>query len=104
MVERQGEHALLRLEGDLSGRLWTDMIREHLEDHYVDDGVRLIQLDVAPVGFIDNYGVATLIALYKESRDRGKRFSVVGAQGQVQEKLRTTGVLKMLEGSGGAGS
>jgi anti-anti-sigma factor len=107
LVERQGDHVVLRLQGELSGRLWTEVIQEFLEEHYVDDGVRRIRVDLAPVSFIDNYGVATLIALYKASVDRGKRFSVEGAQGQVLEKLETTGVRRVLEGgsdSSGGGS
>jgi anti-anti-sigma factor len=104
VVERQDDHVVLRLEGELAGRLWTEVIQEFLEEHYVDDGVRRIRVDLAPVSFIDNYGVATLIALYKASVERGKRFSVEGAQGQVLEKLDTTGVRTVLEGGGAASS
>jgi anti-anti-sigma factor len=104
VLERKGDHVVLRLEGELAGRLWTEVIEEFLEEHYVDDGVRRIRLDVAPVSFIDNYGVATLIALYKASLARGKRFMVEGAQGQVLDKLETTGVRSILEEGGGAGS
>jgi anti-anti-sigma factor len=102
--ERTDDRVVLRLEGELAGRLWTEVIEEYLEEHYVDDGVRRIRLDLGPVSFIDNYGVATLIALYKASLERGKSFMVEGAQGQVLEKLETTGVRKVLEGGGGAGS
>jgi anti-anti-sigma factor len=104
VLERRDDHVVLRLEGELAGRLWTEVIQEFLEEHYVDDGVRLIRIDLAPVSFIDNNGVATLIALYKASRERGKLFLVEGAQGQVLEKLETTGIRTVLEGGGSAGS
>lgn len=104
VLERQDDHVVLRLEGELAGRLWTEVIEEFLEEHYVDDGVRRIRVDLAPVSFIDNYGVATLIALYKASLERGKLFLVEGAQGQALEKLETTGVRRVLEEGGSAGS
>lgn len=52
------------------------------------------------VSFLDNHGVATLLALYKESERRGKSFRVEGPQGQVVEKLLVTGVLKVLREGG----
>lgn len=104
VVARQDDFVLLKLEGELANRLWTEAVQEHLEDHYVDDGVHRIRVDLSPVSFIDNFGVATLVALYKEARRRGKRFEVEGAQGQVREKLEITGVLGVLEGGGSATS
>ena len=96
-MERQGDWVVLQLSGELAGRLMTDRLRETLEDHYVDDGVRVIKVDISPLSFMDSYGVATLVALLKESHERGKRFVVEGAAGQVREKLRVTGVLRILE-------
>jgi anti-anti-sigma factor len=101
-LERKEDYVVLRLEGELAGSLWTDVIQGFLEEHYVDDGVRRIRVDLAPVSFIDSYGVATLIALYKASLERGKQFSVEGAQGQVLDKLDTTGTRRILEGEGSA--
>jgi anti-anti-sigma factor len=97
VVEREGERVVLQLRGELTESLQTEALKEALEEHYVDDGVRVIEVDLAPLRFLDNYGVATLVALQKESRDRGKRFHVEGAGGQVREKLRVTGVLRILE-------
>ena len=97
VVAREGERVVLQLRGELTAALQTDTLREALEEHYVDDGVRRIEVDIAPLRFLDSYGVATLVALHKESRERGKRFVVGGAQGQVREKLRVTGVLEILE-------
>jgi anti-anti-sigma factor len=97
VIDRQGDHILLALEGDLTGRVMTDRLKEALEEHYVDDGVRVIRVDLSPVRFMDSYGVATLVGLLRASQDRGKRFVVEGAGGQVREKLRVTGVLGILE-------
>ncbi len=93
---RDGDFVVLELDGDLSGRLWTDQLRSALETHFVDDDVRRIRVDLSPLRFLDNHGVATLLALFKESVSRGKRFVVERANGQVLEKLRVTGVLNVL--------
>jgi len=97
VIEREGDRVVLQLRGELSARLMTDLIKQALEEHYVDDGVRVIETDISPVPFMDSYGVATLVALLKESHERGKRFVVRGAAGQPREKLRVTGVLGILE-------
>jgi anti-anti-sigma factor len=93
VVERKGDHVLVRLRGELSGRVWTDRIGEALDEHFVDDGVKRIRLDISPVTFMDSYGIATLVALAKESRAKGKRLFIEGATGQAREKLVVSGLL-----------
>src|SRR6266498_3315536 len=100
VIEREDDFVVLQLRGDLSGRVWTEQIRRSLEEHYVDDGVKRIRIDISPVSFVDNYGVATLVALQGHSRERGKQFFLEGAQGQPREKLKVTGVLRILEQGG----
>jgi anti-anti-sigma factor len=97
VTERTGDFVVIQLRGELAGRLWTEHVRDALEAHYVDDGVQVIRLDLSPVRFMDNHGVATLLALQKESRRRGKRFRVERPEGQVLEKLSVTGVLRVLQ-------
>jgi len=94
--ERRADFVVLELRGELAGQLHVDRIKEALEDHYVDDGVRTIRVDLSPVTFLDNHGVATLLTLYRESRDRGKVFVVEQPRGQVLEKLKVTGTLRVL--------
>jgi len=97
VIEREGDHVVLAIRGDLSARLMTDVLRESLEEHYVDDGVHLIRLNISGVRFMDSYGVATLVGLMRASHDRGKRFVIEGATAQVRDKLQVTGVLGILE-------
>jgi anti-anti-sigma factor len=97
-VEKRGANSVrIALHGELAGRVWTERIRAGLEEHYVDDGVRSIEVDVSGVTFMDNFGVATLMALQRESAGNGKRFTVRSAQGQVREKLHVTGVIRVLQ-------
>lgn len=97
LVERGQDHVLLRLKGELSGQYWTGALAETLEEHFVDDGVMIIRVDLSPVTFLDNFGVATLVELHRRSRERGKRFLVQNPMGQVREKLEVTGVAKVLQ-------
>ena len=109
MVEYEvqgGEGADIRLvlRGELAGRLWADHLRRALEAHYRDEGVRRIRADLSGLSFLDHFGVATLVALRRESTERGKRFVIQGATGQVRDKLRVTGIHKMLEEGADPGS
>jgi hypothetical protein len=54
-------------------------------------GVRLSELDLLTLD-----GVGILLELWRESRNRGKRFVVQDPQGQVLDKLRVTGLLGTL--------
>ncbi len=94
---KNGQDVRLLLRGELAGRPWTHRIRRALEAHYVDDGVKRILADLSGLSFMDNFGVATLVALHRESIERGKQFVIAGATGQVRDKLRVTGVQKVLE-------
>ena len=97
VLDKAGDTVLLQLSGELAHEFRTEQLRRGLEEHFVDDGVKVIRVDLSPVSFMDSYGVATLVSLLKESQERGKRFVIEGAQGQVREKLGVTGVLKVLQ-------
>jgi anti-anti-sigma factor len=93
----KGTDVCLVLRGELAGRLWADQLRRALEAQYRDEAVRRIRADLSGLSFLDHFGVATLVALRRESTERGKRFVIQGATGQVRDKLRVTGIHKMLE-------
>jgi anti-anti-sigma factor len=95
----KGADVRLVLRGELAGRLWADPLRRALEAQYRDEAVRRIRADLSGLSFLDHFGVATLMALRRESTERGKRFVIQGATGQVRDKLRVTGVHRMLEGA-----
>jgi anti-anti-sigma factor len=98
VVGRSGDGVVLQLAGELTGAGQAGRLREALEEHFVDDGVRVITIDASTITFVDNYGVAALLDLRRESERQGKRLVVEGTDGQVRDKLRVTGVLNLLEG------
>jgi anti-anti-sigma factor len=97
VTERENDYVIVQLDGEFAGERLTEGVREALEEHYIDDGVRRIRLDLESLRFIDLEGVAALLSLRRESKERGKRFIVERARGQVREKLGVTGVLELLE-------
>jgi anti-anti-sigma factor len=97
VTEKQGDCVTLLLRGELTGTETAEEFKRSLERHYVDDGVKVIRLDLSDLEVISLEGVGVLIELYRESQARGKRFVAEGAKGQVREKLRITGTLHPLE-------
>jgi len=102
VTERTGSEASLLLHGQLSGEVSAERLKEDLGRHYVDDGVRIIVVDLSGLDLIDLEGVGVLLTLWREARQRGKRLFVQGANGQVREKLAITGVLGPLGEEGSA--
>jgi anti-anti-sigma factor len=104
-----GPHLRWRESGRDAGRVVVDVagqldivpeverFKHFMEERYVDDGVNHITLNLRGVRFVNLEGIGVLLALWKESRDRGKRFDIARASAQVRAKLRITGVLEMLE-------
>jgi anti-anti-sigma factor len=101
VTDRERDQVSLRLRGELAGDLTARQLERDLERHYVDDGVRVIRVDLREVGAISLEGVAVLVELWRASRRRGKEFVVEGAEGQVREKLKVTGLLGPLGGDPG---
>lgn len=60
------------------------------------DGVRLVEVELSAVGFIDACGVGALLAARNDARGRGKTFVVSGARGLPRRVLEMTGVLGAL--------
>lgn len=100
VTDRTDDFVVLRLRGELIGDLPVQRLHDRLEEHYVDDGVRLIKVDLSGVDRISLEGVAVLVDLWRESMHRGKTFVAEGATDYVREKLATTGVLRLLTGEG----
>jgi anti-anti-sigma factor len=95
--QKQGDRVTLHLRGRLNGERTVEEFKVALETHYIDDGVKEIRVELSDLKEISLEGVAVLIALWKESARRGKRFIAEGARGQVREKLEVTGTLRPLE-------
>ena len=91
----------IHLKGELAGERVSELLLSQLEEHYVDDGIRRIEADLRSVRLLDIEGVAALLLLLNESKQRDKEFYVTGARGQVREKLVLTGVLDPLTEGGG---
>jgi anti-anti-sigma factor len=96
VAEKAEDYVVLRIRGDLTGDPEVDRLHEVLEEQYVDDGVKIIRVNMEEVGFLSLEGVAMVVDLLRESRERGKRFIVEGLQGQPLSKLAMTGVLRVL--------
>ena len=97
VTERGRDYVTLELQGELTGEVPVEQLHETLKEHYVDDGVRLIQVNLAGVELIDLEGIGVLLALLRESNRRDKRFVAEDARGSVRSKLVTAGVLALLE-------
>jgi anti-anti-sigma regulatory factor len=93
VLAREGDYVRLLLRGELVEDVGSERIKRSLERHYVDDGVRTIVVDLSELDLVSLDGIETLVELWKESVARGKRFVLRGATGQVEAKLRTTGLL-----------
>jgi anti-anti-sigma factor len=63
------------------------------------DGVRLVEVELSAVGFIDACGVGVLLAARKDARGQGKSLVVRGARGMPRRVLEMTGVLGVLAGT-----
>ena len=99
VTDKEGDRASLVLRGELVGDISSQYLKDELERHYVDDGVREIRADLEGLSKLALEGVAILLELWRESMRRGKRFVVYRARGGVREKLAVTGVLHLLEGT-----
>jgi anti-anti-sigma factor len=88
---------IMELHGELTGVWQTRPLKAAVERHFDDDAVRCVLVNVRDLGFMDNDGVAALVALLMDCRQHGMGFRVAGAEGQVRKKLRVTGVLRLLE-------
>jgi anti-anti-sigma regulatory factor len=90
--DRDGEHVIVGLRGNLAGHVWTNMLRRFLEARYIDDGVVRIHLDLSEVTALDEEGLATLSVLQRESEERHKELLLEGTTGELQDLLISEGL------------
>jgi ABC-type transporter Mla MlaB component len=97
IARRGGEEVVVALRGVLAEEDWTDRLKDFLEDHYIDDGIRLMRIDLSRLQRIDAGGMATLAVLWAEALHRGKSLVVEGATGPVRIEMDRAGALRPLE-------
>jgi anti-anti-sigma regulatory factor len=98
---KQDGVGVVELAGQLTEDARTERLEEWLEEHFVDDGVSVIRVDLSEVTRIDLEGVAALGLLAAEAVRRDKVFLIDGPSGQVRDKLVETGLLPYLEAKEG---
>ena len=91
---------VVHLHGELSRDPASRRVERALEEHYVDEGVRRIHLDLEDLETIDLEGVSVLVHLFRESARRGKALTLEHARGSVRDRLHTTGLLRIMEPPG----
>jgi anti-anti-sigma factor len=94
--KRSGEHVTIPVGGSLT-RGDARRLRDGVVEHYLDDGVSEIALDVSRLTFLDEDGVGTLLRLRSEAIAKGKRLGVANVNGQVRDKLALINVLPLFE-------
>ena len=93
---KQDGEGIVQLAGELTDDSSTENLEDWLEEHFVDDGVRTIRVDLSEVTLVDLEGVAALGLLAAEAVKQDKVFLIEGATGQVRRKLEETGLLQYL--------
>ena len=87
---------VVHVAGELTEEASTERLEEWLEEHFVDDGVRTIRVNLSEVTAVDLEGVAALGVLAAEAVKKDKVLLIEGATGQVLQKLEETGLLQYL--------
>lgn len=93
---RSGSTATVALRGDMVGEEWATRMRGFLDEHFVEDGVSLIALDLAGVQAIDLEGIGALVALARNAERRTKRLVILSPTEAVERRLEMTGMLEYL--------
>jgi anti-anti-sigma factor len=93
---KQDGEGIVHLEGELTDEASVASLEEWLEEHFVDDGVRTIRLNLSGVTRIDLEGAAAIALLAAEAVKERKVLVVEGMTGQVRSKLEETGLLRYL--------
>ena len=88
----EGGTAYLRLTGSLTGLSRSTQLLDELGEHYVNDGVSAIAIDLSETPWIDLEGVAVLISLLKGAHAHDKTLWIEHETNAVASKLRQTGI------------
>jgi anti-sigma B factor antagonist len=93
-----GQTVTLQISGELDALTVAD-IRAEL-DRIVADGGEKVIVDLAGLRLVDSSGVGAIVSLFKRVRAEGRRFEVVGVQGQplqIFQVLRLDQVFRLNE-------
>jgi anti-anti-sigma factor len=101
---KQGNEGIIHIGGQLREEESTARLEQWLEEHFVDDGVTTIRIDLTAVTDMDLEGAAALGMLAAEAVKQHKVLVVEGATGRVRRKLEETGLARYLSARNDRGS
>jgi anti-anti-sigma regulatory factor len=93
---KQDNEGIVHIGGELTGDASTANLEDWLEEHFVDDGVRTIRIDLSGVTHIDLEGAAALGLLAARALGERKWLIAEGVTGQGRSKLQETGLFRYL--------
>ena len=96
VASRTASTVTVALRGDMVGEAWATRMREFLQEHFVEDVVSLISLDLSEVRVIDLEGIGALVALARNAERQSKGLVILSPTEAVKRRLETTGMLGYL--------
>jgi anti-sigma B factor antagonist len=90
-VSREGDRAVLRLDGELD-LASVPQFEDAVENVSTDDAPATIVLDLRGLEFIDSTGLRAILTQEERSAERGQTFALVRGTEQVQRLMQMTRV------------
>jgi anti-sigma B factor antagonist len=87
-VNVEGDKAVLSLYGELD-LAHAELLNEAIQDPQLAS-VSMLILDLRELRFLDSSGLRAILRAQEDCRDRGQKFAITPAAGQVQRLLDVT--------------
>jgi anti-anti-sigma factor len=92
-----GEGHVVEVEGELTSREPLQALPRTVGQLIQQESPPIVKVNVKAVDMVDLEGIAALLAARKLVLRTGAAFQLVDAQPRVRQRLKTTGVLRLLE-------
>lgn len=95
-TKRQGQVLVAQISGELDHHT-APALAEHMDALLQDKTIRVLQLDLKNLTFMDSSGIGVILGRYKRLRNRGGRICVTNENKAISKIFQISGLYQVVE-------
>lgn len=94
-VEKHKDNLLIQFKGELDHHS-SEIVRQKIDQQYLDHGLKNIILDLRGLTFMDSSGIGLIMGRYKNCLEKKGKMFIVNDNPHVDKMLKMSGLLKII--------
>ena len=94
-MEKHKNNLLVEFKGELDHHI-AEIVRQKIDQQYLDKSLKNIILDLRGLSFMDSSGIGLVMGRYKNCKDKNGNLLIVSDNSNVNKMIKMSGLSKII--------